>query len=583
MPRFHLTRHFMLASSLVFLLFGAALLQVDRLRGKAMHAIQVEESRAMGALRTELTNMATEAARRDLVAQHEQSSVDTARVLANGLWSEAFTDFVGQSQSISFQACGAFNPQASASAEEKRQTCLRHIGRQLRNLPGFAAVNAAVRKALHDTPVFRLKIFDRRGITIYSTDHSQIGEDRSNSPGWRTAASEGRAGSRLTRRRELNPLHAETERRDVVNTYLPLPIGDGASPLAVIETYSDVRSFLDQLSAFTSELAVKALAQDQAMQQRLDDERASLDRQGQRATLLLLGLTSLLYLVLLAIVHRGQRLLEQQAGQMQNVRAHMMQAEKMVTLGQMVAGVAHQLNTPLAYCRTNLHCFSQVFARVVAKVRLQRAEAVTVALLEGAEPADTLLEDIAIDRDVEDMHQMLEDTCNGVRMMEELVQQLRSFTRLDQAPTDVVDLNASISSAVYMARAVLSPKIRIEERYSSLPRMLVHVSQINQAVLNLLMNAGQAIAEAGHITVTTRQEARFVAIEVADDGRGMSPEVQKRVFEAFFTTRPEGTGLGLFLVRDIVQAHGGRVALHSTAGKGTRVSLFLPIPGKSTA
>jgi two-component system NtrC family sensor kinase len=187
--------------------------------------------------------------------------------------------------------------------------------------------------------------------------------------------------------------------------------------------------------------------------------------------------------------------------------------------------------------------------------------------------------DEALRQDLADTRVMLQDVGGGVQMMQELVEQLRGFTRLDQAPTERVDINAALSSAVYIARTVVSGKVRIEERYGSLPRLRVHVTQLNQAVLNLLMNAAQAIEGEGVVTVSTRHVAAHVLIEVSDTGQGMPEAVQAHVFEPFFSTKPvgEGTGLGLSLVRTIVEKHGGRVELRSGPGQGTTVSLSLPI------
>lgn len=586
MPNFHLTRHFLSASSLVFLLFGVLIYQVDHLRSQAVHAIQVEESRALRELRSDLTQLVSEAAQRDLVVQQEQASIGMGRLLINGLWNGLFAVYLEQAQTVQFRSCGAPDPQADEVAQRKRQACQRALGAQLTRLPTFALVDSAVRNALQDTPMFRLKVFDLQGITIYSTDHAQLGEDRSASPGWRTARA-GSHASNLSPRSTLNPLHREPASRDFVNTYMPV-FGDGGSPtpVAVMETYTDVRPFLDQLTSFTGELERKALAREEGMEQRLDQERFLLDEQGLRSTLLLLALALLVYLALLAIVHRAQRLIEQQAAQMQDARTHLMQAEKMAILGQMVAGVAHQLNTPLAYCRSNLHCFPEVFARMVAHVRAQREETEALAQADPGELGELpagMLRDAIIDRDVADVRQMIDDIRTGIRMIEELVRQLRNFTRLDQSSSDVIDLNVAIASAVYMARTLLSSNIRIEEHYGHLPRIMVRVSQINQAVLNLLMNAGQAIAGAGCITVSTRLEDRFVVIEVSDDGGGIAAELQSRVFDAFVTTKPEGTGLGLYLVRDIVQSHGGRVALRSAPGEGTSVMLYLPADMRTAA
>lgn len=577
MFNFHLTRHFLTTSSLVSLLFGGLVYQVDHLRSQAVHAIQIEESRELRELRSDLIQLVSEAAQRDLVTQQEQASIGMGRLLINGLWSGLFAVYLEQAQAVPFRTCGTPDPQADEEAQRKRQACQRVLGAQLARLPAFAMVDAAVRSALQDTPMYRLKVFDLQGITIYSTDHAQLGEDRSASPGWRTAR-EGSQASNLSRSSTLNPLHREPASRDFVNTYMPVYGGGGSTtPVAVMETYTDVRPFLDQLTSFTNELERKANAREERMVQRLDQERFLLDEQGLRSTLLLLALTLLVYLALLAIVHRAQRLIEQQAAQMQDARTHMMQTEKMAILGQMVAGVAHQLNTPLAYCRSNLHCFPEVFARMVEHVRAQREETEALAQAELGELPAGMLRDAIIDRDVADVRQMIDDIQTGIRMIEELVRQLRNFTRLDQGSADVIDLNVSIASAVYMARTLLSPKIRIDEHYGNLPRIMVRVSQINQAVLNLLMNAGQAITGAGCITVTTRLEDHFVVIDVSDDGGGITTEMQARVFDPFVTTKPDGTGLGLFLVRDIVQSHGGRVALRSAPGEGTSVMLYLPV------
>jgi two-component system, NtrC family, sensor kinase len=284
--------------------------------------------------------------------------------------------------------------------------------------------------------------------------------------------------------------------------------------------------------------------------------RQSLDTTGTGLTLAALLLTLMVYLLLLLIVRRASRLVDQQSLQMQHSRAHLVQFDKMVMLGRMVAGVAHQLNTPLAYCRTNLRLLGELLARCTSDRPLR-------------------------EQDRSDARQMLDDTLGGVLMMDELVRHLRGFTRLDQAPTDHVDLNAAIASVVYIARSVVPPHIHIDERYDErLPHLNVHAARLNQAVLNLLMNAAQAIAGTGSVTVSTHRDAHAVRIAVADTGNGIPPSLHERVFEPFFTTKPsgQGTGLGLSVVREIVEQHGGRVDLSSQPGLGTTVTLHLPLP-----
>jgi two-component system NtrC family sensor kinase len=550
----------MLASLAVFLLFAVLLQQLEALRRRGLHDIQQEENRAIAELQADLVRLSGEAVRRDMVALHEQANLATARLLSNLIWEDALRHYMAQVMALPAPPCAAHDPLATPAVERRRQLCFRDFGRQLVRLPGFAGVDQRIRRALFDTRTLRLKVFDPRGLTVYSTEPAQIGEDRSFSPGWRSAAEDGVAYSRLTAPDEAHGPFSRPERRELLTSYLPLRPGGLAQPSGVIEIYTDASGFLQRLGLSALEVEEQARQRGHTMSARLDEMRGALDRSGLRITLAMLFLTGGAYLALLVIVRRGERLSHQQAELLQRARVHSVQSEKMVLLGQMVAGVAHQLNTPLSYCRSNLQLVREVLERCLPRLK------------EGCE-------DEALQQDLMETRLMLDDVAGGVQMMQELVEQLRGFARLDQAITELVDINAALSSAVYIARTVVSTKIRIDERYASLPRLRVHVTQLNQAVLNLLMNAAQAIEGEGVITVATRHEPPLVHIDVSDTGQGIAQSLQARVFEPFFTTKPagEGTGLGLSLVRTIVEKHGGRVGLRSQAGQGTTVTLSLPI------
>jgi len=562
MQPFRLTRHFMLTSFAVFLLFAILLYRLDDLRRDGLHDIQREENGAIAELQAGLVSLSTESVRRDLLVLHEQGNLDTSRLLANLLWDDTLSAYLDEARQLNLADCpraGAAGAVHAPVPSPARAACQRQWNQRLTALPGFAAVDARLRDAVHDSRVIRLKLFDLRGLTVYSTDSEQIGEDASTSPGW-IAASEGRPWSHLGARGEPHAPGARPERRDILSAYLPLQAPGAREPAAVIETYTDATAIVQRLDEAATALHDSARERGRAMNTRLDRMRQALDTTGTGLTLVALLLTLTVYLLLLLIVRRASRLVDQQSLQMQHARAHLVQFDKMVMLGRMVAGVAHQLNTPLAYCRTNLRLLGDLLARCTADGPLR-------------EP------------DRADARQMLDDTLGGVLMMDELVRHLRGFTRLDQAPTEHVDLNAAIASVVYIARSVVPPHIHIDERYDErLPHLNVHVARLNQAVLNLLMNAAQATAGAGSVTVSTHRDAQAVRIAVTDTGQGIDPSLHERVFEPFFTTKPQGqgTGLGLSVVREIAEQHGGRVDLSSQPGQGTTVTLHLPLSTGST-
>jgi signal transduction histidine kinase len=225
-------------------------------------------------------------------------------------------------------------------------------------------------------------------------------------------------------------------------------------------------------------------------------------------------------------------------------------AEKMRALGQMVAGVAHQLNTPLAFSLSNVQ---------MVRAALSKLHPLPAPLIAASE--------------------MLDDVMIGIDQMNELVRKLRDFTRLDREPTDSVDLREALGSVVYIARAVISTKIRVIETYTELPKVTCNVSKLNHAFLNIIMNAAQAIQGEGVITITATSDNDRIEICVRDSGPGIPEDVLPHIFEPNFTTKPpgEGTGLGLSIAADAVADHGGSIRVETHAGVGTAFFIMLPV------
>lgn len=279
--------------------------------------------------------------------------------------------------------------------------------------------------------------------------------------------------------------------------------------------------------------------------------------------------------------------------ELKSSQAALIQSEKMASLGQMVAGVAHEINTPLGYVRNNVEMLGEFGGQAGELLRQYRhlvqalvapdsaPEAVADALaaidqLEGGLDTATL----SADQDT-----LLGDTLYGLEQISDLVAGLKNFSRLDQAPTDNVSLNDCVESALLIARNTLKARIEVIRQLGDIPLVSCAPSQINQVLLNLFTNAAQAIEGAGRILVRSWAGADAVYVSVQDSGRGMPPDVLQKIFDPFFTTKPvgEGTGLGLSISYKIIQQHGGRIRVASQVGRGTRFVIELPRTADATA
>jgi signal transduction histidine kinase len=270
----------------------------------------------------------------------------------------------------------------------------------------------------------------------------------------------------------------------------------------------------------------------------------------------------------------------------QRMQTRISQAEKLASLGLLSAGIAHEINNPLAYVLNNLAVLERDFAALgeileaydQARADLLRACPDRVARL------DQLAEEIDLPYLRENLGRLLGSTRQGARRVSDIVQNLRGFTRIDQAAVDRVDLHEAIASSIEMVRGRLERQnITLEQHWGELPEVSCTPAQINQVVLNLLVNALQAIEstgrDRGRIVLTTRAEGDAVILEVADDGIGIAEADLPRIFDPFYTTKPvgQGTGLGLSISHGIIRDHGGRLEVESRPGLGARFRVILPI------
>lgn len=275
-------------------------------------------------------------------------------------------------------------------------------------------------------------------------------------------------------------------------------------------------------------------------------------------------------------------------------QAHLIQSEKMAALGQMVAGVAHEINTPLGYVGNNVQMAEELIATVHGLV--EQYDALFADLMNPeADPAGVearigglaaLREEFDAVAELRDLTELFGDTRFGLKQIGEIVQSLKNFARVDRVTTDRVDLIENIETALTVGHHHLKQRVTIEKRFEPLPLVPCAPSQINQVLLNLLTNAAQAIThDHGKILIRTYVRGEFACISIEDNGSGIPPEHVARIFEPFYTTKKvgEGTGLGLSISYRIINAHGGDIRLATRLGVGTRFEISLPIAGAQRA
>jgi len=276
-----------------------------------------------------------------------------------------------------------------------------------------------------------------------------------------------------------------------------------------------------------------------------------------------------------------QRELKTLLKKVEDAQSQLLQSEKMAAIGQLAAGVAHEINNPIGFVNSNLGTLNGYVDKLLTVIDAYEKCEATVANVPKAELAAVKAEaDLDFLRD--DVRALLAESQDGLSRVKKIVQDLKEFSHVDEAEWQDADLNEGLESTLNVVWAELKYKADVAREYGTLPRVHCIAAQVNQVLMNLLVNAAQAIDGRGKITVRSGCEGDRAWIEIADTGRGMPPEVKTRIFEPFFTTKPvgKGTGLGLSLSYDIiVKRHGGSFDVASEPGHGTTIRVWLPIAG----
>ncbi len=273
---------------------------------------------------------------------------------------------------------------------------------------------------------------------------------------------------------------------------------------------------------------------------------------------------------------------------LQESEMQLIQTEKMSSLGQMVAGIAHEINTPLAYVKNSLGSVADklpgIRDLVIESHKLLQLMASSAPDPQQLQSQYTtvhgLIDHFAEQQMLAELGQLTKDGLYGINEISEIVLNLKDFSRLDRSNVCSFNLNEGLESALLLAKHEIK-HLSVKKQYGEIPPIVCAPSQINQVFLNLINNAAQAIESGdGEITLSTRTDgADHVVVEVADNGKGIPPEILPKIFDPFFTTKDvgKGTGLGLSIAYKIIDRHGGKISVDSHLGKGTRFLIVLPL------
>jgi signal transduction histidine kinase len=279
-------------------------------------------------------------------------------------------------------------------------------------------------------------------------------------------------------------------------------------------------------------------------------------------------------------------------------QVQLVQAEKMSSLGQLVAGISHEINTPLLYLANNAILIRERLDGTRQFVR-QVDEAFSVKPEDGQTRTDhqarfvdrlkqlkLSLRDQDIAEGLDEACDLVRDSIEGLDELTTMAQSLKDFSRLDRAPTARFDVNSGLEKTLTIAKNIIKHKAEVRKFFGEVPEITCSPSQINQVFLNIITNAAQAIETQGEIVITTKlEDDQHVAIRIADNGCGIPEQNLTKIRDPFFTTKDvgTGTGLGLSIVDEIIRSHHGELRIESEVGKGSIFTIVLPIAQPNTA
>lgn len=562
--KFNLIRFFSFSSLIAILIITVVLIFANRKYQNDLRIELTEQKEIFNKINRELIDTQIKNSTSSLIYDYESGNINFARIISNSVWGNYLSPYMNEIKSIDFNDCRRL----PSEQKDERNLCFKNDGVKLSKLAHYKSLNDKIFGIMSRTSIFKIKIYDREGITIYSSDPSQLGEDKSENPGWMSALA-GIPASKLSRRESFKTFDGTVTDRDLHECYIPVMAPGTNRITAVLEIYSDVTELMARNKKLMDDLNRTATAHNNIIEDHSKEIQADLKNQSHYLIIIITLLMLILSIVLFLIVYHADKhitLQEQEQkrsfeklivteNERNKIKEQFYQSEKLATLGTLGAGVAHELRSPL----TVILGHAQL---------LERATDVNIAKIQ--ERAKRIVE--------------------SVNRMSKIVDRIRQFSRSSELESKVkININQIIEdSFILLSTQLRNRNIEVVKEFGEVSETLLYQIKLESIFQNLIINARDALDEIEksnkEIRIKTYMEKNFIVVEFSDNGPGIQPENISRITEAFFTTKSleKGTGLGLSLVKSIIEEHKGTLEIKSSYGAGATFIMRFPIVTEET-